>query len=150
MNILNNVKSVFLSQLKFDFKKRPTSDENHQFKMGVASRIGTLRKIGDNYELNATLSIIVGNDVVTEMKNQIDNDDFFKGRSYFIADYKIMFDTIADNLVLKEDEASELNPELIEDVFTVLQPYFFELMNSTFSRSDFPAPPLDTYFWRRG
>lgn len=147
MSIINEFNDVILEELNFKMKTLPIPDENNALKMGIGVDINHLTKVDDTYLVNCRYFLSIGNDLTEEKRLNLKHKDFKDRNNYLTVDYKMSFKVIDESLLLDENEELSISNKLNTEIKAISEPYFKEIVNNIFSRSEFPTPPIPFKFW---
>lgn len=141
MSIISEFCDIFLEDMAFKMKTLPLPDENHSLMMGIGIVTKYLKKVDDIYQVNCILNLSIGKELT---------DETLKNSKYkiFRVDYKISFKVNDDSLLLDGNKKLTITSELNAELKALSEPYFKEIINNLFSRSEFPIPPIPLKFWR--
>ncbi|MDT2725670.1 hypothetical protein [Lactococcus formosensis] len=144
--------SIALSEMKFDMRDRPTSNENNQISVGIGSKIRGIEEIESlSYATDVAFFVFLGDEegVEEKQKNWSDNNLEFLNETehYFYANFTVNF-SLEQGLEVDENGELIILDELSQAVMNSTEPYFKELLSSTFSRSAMATPPVPVQFWK--
>lgn len=148
LSMLKEIKYISLEELKFNMVGTPSTDENDQFRMSIHTFGKDLKKIDDYYQFNILIAFIIGKDAAIEGTPEEVIKKVALTNNHFLVNQKISFTVRNENDILNDKGELVLTDELRDQLFTIVEPYFRELMENMFSRNEFPTPPLPFQFWR--
>lgn len=142
--LVDNVLDVSLEELKFDMTGNLEGDESGSVEMNVGTRIGkTGIEEGIGYT-HAQLVLFIGKGA---QKRISENEVDYNGtNNYFQASFLITFEIAED--FRNKISPDELQIKASDEILSLVEPYFKEIISNTFARSSYPTPQLQKKFWR--
>ncbi len=144
--------SLSLSEMKFDMKDRPMSNENNQISVGIGSKIRGIEGIESfNYASDVAFFVFLGDEEGVDEKHtkwSESNLEFLNGTEhYFYANFTINF-SLENELEVDGNGDPVIPGEISQSIMNSTEPYFRELLSNTFSRSAMATPPIPVQFWK--
>lgn len=150
MNInINNIIDVDMKKLRFHLSDQLPADNEGNTLISLGQGILNIAYNEDEaiFKAHSQFVLVLSDKQVDINPRTLHQEDFFQfNQNYFLIEYNLFFDL--ENNVVKPEELIE-DREFTKEIYTILEPYIRQSVNSIFGQSNLPGPILPYRYWKK-